>query len=72
MRLKEPGLSGFNEIRRKKTKEVKVGGLIIGGKNPVVIQEMTSTRTSDIDATVQIFMKHLKQLQPFLLIDVLL
>ncbi len=52
MRLKEPGLSGFNEIRRKKTKEVKVGGLKIGGNNPVVIQEMTSTRTSDIDATV--------------------
>ena len=52
MRLKEPGLPGFNEIRRKKTKEVKVGGLKIGGKNPVVIQEMTTTRTSDIDTTV--------------------
>jgi (E)-4-hydroxy-3-methylbut-2-enyl-diphosphate synthase len=52
VRLKEPGLSGFKEIRRKKTREIKVGGLIIGGKNPVVVQEMTSTRTSDIDATV--------------------
>ena len=52
MHLKEPGLAGFNEIRRKKTREVKVGGLKIGGDNPVLVQEMTSTRTSDIDATV--------------------
>jgi (E)-4-hydroxy-3-methylbut-2-enyl-diphosphate synthase len=50
--LNETEMSGIEEIQRKETKEVKVGGLRIGGKNPVVIQEMTSTRTSDIDATV--------------------
>jgi (E)-4-hydroxy-3-methylbut-2-enyl-diphosphate synthase len=40
-------------IRRKPTKEVKVGNLIIGGKNPIVVQEMTSTNTADIDKTVE-------------------
>jgi len=49
---KDPGLSGFKKIPRKKTREVNVGGLKIGGKNPIVVQEMTSTKTSDIDATV--------------------
>ena len=38
-------------IKRKKTKTVKVGNIGIGGENPVRIQSMTSTRTSNIDAT---------------------
>ncbi len=40
------------KIDRKKTREVKVGDLIIGGNNPVVVQEMTSTDTKEIDKTV--------------------
>ena len=32
---------------------VKVGNLLIGGGNPVVIQSMTNTTTSDVDATVE-------------------
>ena len=31
---------------------VKVGNLLIGGGNPIVIQSMTNTTTSDIEATV--------------------
>lgn len=31
---------------------VKVGNLLIGGGNPVVIQSMTNTTTSDVEATV--------------------
>ena len=31
---------------------VKVGNLLIGGKNPIVIQSMTNTTTSDVEATV--------------------
>ena len=42
----------LERIPRKKTRQVRVGGLPIGGDAPVVTQEMTSTRTSDIDATV--------------------
>ena len=43
----------LKKIRRKKTKEVRVGNLTIGGDNPVVVQEMTSTNTADIDKTVE-------------------
>jgi (E)-4-hydroxy-3-methylbut-2-enyl-diphosphate synthase len=38
---------------RQKTKEIKVGNLVIGGGNPVIVQSMTKTNTSDIDATVK-------------------
>ncbi len=36
---------------RKKTIEVQIGNLKIGGKNPVAIQSMTNTPTADIAAT---------------------
>jgi len=51
--LKEKDLSEIIRIKRKKTKEVRVGNLIIGGNHPVVVQEMTSTSTTDIDKTVK-------------------
>lgn len=53
MLLKEKDLSEIIRIKRKKTKEVRVGNLIIGGNHPVVVQEMTSTSTTDIDKTVK-------------------
>ena len=34
------------------TREVKVGNIIIGGDNDIVIQSMTNTITSDTEATV--------------------
>lgn len=37
---------------REMTKEVRIGNVVIGGKNPVVIQSMTNTKTEDVDATV--------------------
>ena len=37
---------------RRKTKEVAVGNVIIGGSHPVSIQSMTNTRTEDACATV--------------------
>jgi (E)-4-hydroxy-3-methylbut-2-enyl-diphosphate synthase len=39
-------------IPRRKTRQVSVGGVLIGGDAPVVIQSMTSTYTYDIDKTV--------------------
>jgi (E)-4-hydroxy-3-methylbut-2-enyl-diphosphate synthase len=38
--------------KRLKTREVKVGNLLIGGNNPVCIQTMTTTDTMDTTATV--------------------
>lgn len=39
-------------VLREKTKEIKIGNVIIGGCHPVVIQSMTNTKTEDIQATV--------------------
>ncbi len=38
---------------RRNTRQVKVGGLAVGGGAPVRIQSMTNTRTSDVEATVR-------------------
>ena len=38
---------------RKTTKEIKIGNLKIGAGNPIAVQSMTKTDTSDIDATVK-------------------
>ena len=40
-------------LKRKITRTVNVGGIAIGGGNPIVIQSMCNTDTRDIDATVK-------------------
>lgn len=40
-------------FKRKKTRQVKIGNLTIGGDNPVRIQSMTNTKTKDIEVTVR-------------------
>ena len=40
-------------VARRKTVEVDVGGMKVGGENPVVVQSMTNTDTADVDATVE-------------------
>jgi (E)-4-hydroxy-3-methylbut-2-enyl-diphosphate synthase len=37
---------------RRSSVEVSIEGILIGGKNPVVVQSMTNTSTSDLTATV--------------------
>lgn len=37
---------------RRKSREIKIGNVKIGGKNPVAIQSMTFTKTSDKEATL--------------------
>ena len=39
-------------IERKKTKEIQVGQVAIGGNAPVAVQSMTNTDTADVEATV--------------------
>jgi len=38
---------------RRKSKAIKVGQLTIGENNPIIIQSMTNTKTSDVNATVK-------------------
>ena len=40
-------------MKRENTKAIKVGNVVIGGSNKVVIQSMTNTPTKDIEATVK-------------------
>src|SRR6188472_151435 len=38
---------------RKSTVPVNVGGIIVGGDAPIVVQSMTNTDTADIEGTVR-------------------
>ncbi len=38
--------------QRRKTREVAIGNVIVGGEQPIRVQSMTTTRTQDIDATL--------------------
>jgi len=37
---------------RRKSRVVNLGGVLVGGDNPIVVQSMTNTDTRDVDATV--------------------
>lgn len=45
------------EELRKRTKEVRIGDVIIGGLHPVAIQSMTNTKTEDVEATAAQILK---------------
>ena len=45
-------LRPYRDIIKKKTKEIKVGDVKIGGSNPISVQSMTNTLTTDISATI--------------------
>ena len=38
---------------RKKTRVIKVGDRLIGGNNPITVQSMTNTKTSDVESTAK-------------------
>ncbi len=42
----------FRVIKRKKTKEIQVGKVKVGGDNPISVQSMTNTLTTDVKATI--------------------
>ena len=42
----------FREIKRRKTKEINVGHVKVGGDNPISVQSMTNTLTKDVKETV--------------------
>ena len=45
-------LGVFQTVPRRRSVAVDVGGVVVGGGAPVVVQSMTNTDTADIDATV--------------------
>ncbi len=42
----------FRDIKRKKTKVITVGKVKIGGDNPIAVQSMTNTKTTDVKSTI--------------------
>ena len=44
-------LEKYNAIRRA-AREIRIGGVAIGGQNPIAVQSMTNTDTLDIAATI--------------------
>jgi len=43
----------FRDIKRRKTKTINVGNVQVGGENPISVQSMTNTLTSDIKSTIK-------------------
>tara|TARA_B100001063_G_scaffold193775_1_gene185200 strand:+ start:2022 stop:3119 length:1098 start_codon:yes stop_codon:yes gene_type:complete len=46
-------LRPFRNIKRKKTKVIKVGKVNVGGDNPISVQSMTNTLTTDVNNTIK-------------------
>ena len=46
-------LRPFRNINRKKTKVINVGKVKIGGDNPITVQSMTNTLTTDVKQTIK-------------------
>tara|TARA_B110000008_G_C16934788_1_gene550138 strand:+ start:416 stop:1519 length:1104 start_codon:yes stop_codon:yes gene_type:complete len=42
----------FRDIKRRKTKVISVGDVKVGGNNPISVQSMTNTLTTDIKGTI--------------------
>ena len=43
----------FRDIKRKKTKKIKVGNVEVGGDAPISVQSMTNTLTTDTKGTIK-------------------
>jgi (E)-4-hydroxy-3-methylbut-2-enyl-diphosphate synthase len=41
------------DITRRKSKQISVGGVLVGGNAPISVQSMTNTLTDDVSATVK-------------------
>ena len=52
-KIKLMSIRPFRDIKRKKTKKIKVGKVEIGGNAPISVQSMTNTLTTDVDATIK-------------------
>ena len=42
----------FRDIKRRKTRVINVGDVKVGGDNPISVQSMTNTLTTDVKATI--------------------
>ena len=45
-------LRPYRAVIRKKTKQIKVGNVSVGGDSPISVQSMTNTLTTDAKSTI--------------------
>ena len=45
-------LRPYRDIQRRKSRQIRVGNVLVGGDAPISVQTMTNTLTSDVKATV--------------------
>ncbi len=45
-------LRPYRDIQRRKSRQIRVGNVLVGGGAPITVQTMTNTLTSDVAATV--------------------
>ena len=43
----------FRDIKRRKTKKIKVGKVEVGGDSPITVQSMTNTLTTNVSETIK-------------------
>lgn len=53
VKLGTPALPPAVLSKRKPTRQIKVGSVLVGGGAPISVQSMTTTKTTDINATLQ-------------------
>tara|TARA_B100000965_G_scaffold400800_1_gene423356 strand:+ start:282 stop:1376 length:1095 start_codon:yes stop_codon:yes gene_type:complete len=45
-------LRPYREVKRKKTRVISVGNVLVGGESPISVQSMTNTLTTDVKSTI--------------------
>ena len=43
----------YRDIQRRKSRQIHVGKVPVGGDAPITVQSMTNTLTTDVEATVE-------------------
>ena len=43
----------YRDIQRRKSRQIRVGNVAVGGDAPITVQSMTNTLTSDAAATIR-------------------
>ena len=43
----------YRDIARRKSRQIRVGNVLVGGDAPITVQSMTNTLTADAKATIE-------------------
>jgi (E)-4-hydroxy-3-methylbut-2-enyl-diphosphate synthase len=53
MKQRKMSVRPYRDIQRRKSRQIRVGDVLVGGDAPISVQSMTNTLTTDVEATVQ-------------------